>query len=378
MATTVIDSVSLYFQEGSSDKVYHASIEKTNTGYVVNFSYGRRGSALKSGSKTSSPCSISEARKVFDRLVAEKTGKGYQYMTSSSHGTPGGVSASKRSIPTVAQTPAPVSQCVLLNPIDENETADKLKDDDWVAQPKLDGVRFMLRKQGDKITAINRKGGDVAVPTEIVECVEAANAYYDEGLPDFFIDGELIGSTYHVFDILEHDGKKITHISVLDRMVILRNLFDDLESDSLKLVDIVIGKNNKTDLFLNLKRENKEGIVFKYMYATYTAGRPASGGTYLKHKFYATASCIVSQVNEKRSVGLNVRENGGRLAMNITIGNVTIPANHSIPSVGDIVEIKYLYAYKNGSLYQPIYLGVRTDIYQTDCVIDQLKFKSDD
>lgn len=381
MATsTVIDSISLYFKEGSSDKVYHASIEDAGSGYVVNFSYGRRGSTLKSGSKTTAPCSISEARKIFDRLVAEKTGKGYQYMTSANSGTPGAIPKQvphRLGIPTVPQTVASVSQCVLLNPIEEDVVLDYLENDDWVAQPKLDGVRFMLRKQGGTITAINRKGGDVAVPYEIVECIEAANAYYEEGLPDFFIDGELIGNTYHVFDILEHDGNKMANRkSVMDRMNVLRTLFDDLESDFLKLVDVTVGKNEKKDLYISLKRDNKEGIVFKYKFAIYTAGRPASGGTYLKHKFYSTASCIVSQVNTKRSVGLIVYTNNNELFPTF-IGNVTIPANHSIPGVGDIVEIKYLYAYKNGSLYQPIYLGVRTDLDQEDCLIDQLKFKAD-
>ena len=372
---TVVDSASLYFREGTSDKVYHATLEDAGSGYVVNFSYGRRGSTLKTGSKTARPVSMAEARKVFDRLVAEKTGKGYQYMTSSSHGTPGGVAASNRHIPTVVQTAPAVSQCVLLNPIDPNDIDNYLRNDDWVAQPKMDGVRFMLRNESGGITATNRKGGSVAVPNEIIECIEAAASYYEEGLPDFFIDGELVGSNYHVFDILEHDGNKITGLNVINRMEILRTLFDDLESDNLKLVDIVEGRENKTKLHVQLQRDKKEGVVFKYREAVYTAGRPSSGGPYMKHKFYDTASCIVSMTNgTKRSVALKVQENG----VDVAIGNVTIPVNHPIPSMGDIVEIKYLYAYKNGSLYQPIYLGKRTDLTYTDCKYGQLKFKSED
>lgn len=37
------DKVTLYFREGSSDKVYQASIEPTAGGFLVNFAYGRRG-----------------------------------------------------------------------------------------------------------------------------------------------------------------------------------------------------------------------------------------------------------------------------------------------------------------------------------------------
>ena len=45
-----------------------------------------------------------------------------------------------------------------------------------------------------------------------------------------------------------------------------------------------------------------------------------------------------------------------------------LPANQ-------IVEVRYLYAYPGGSLYQPVYLGARDDIQLDDCTIQQLKFK---
>ena len=70
-----IKSTSLYYKAGSSDKVYNASIEEVNGKYVVNFSYGRRGSALKSGSKTNSPVSSKEAENIFIKIVNEKTTK---------------------------------------------------------------------------------------------------------------------------------------------------------------------------------------------------------------------------------------------------------------------------------------------------------------
>ena len=40
--TKTIESADLYFQEGSSDKVYQARLETNGTGYSVHFSYGRR------------------------------------------------------------------------------------------------------------------------------------------------------------------------------------------------------------------------------------------------------------------------------------------------------------------------------------------------
>jgi bifunctional non-homologous end joining protein LigD len=46
--------------------------------------------------------------------------------------------------------------------------------------------------------------------------------------------------------------------------------------------------------------------------------------------------------------------------------------------VGNVVDARYLYALKqSGSIYQPVYLGVRTDIPATECVVEQLKYKSE-
>ena len=36
----------LYYREGSSDKVYQAAIEPAGSQFVVNFAYGRRGATL--------------------------------------------------------------------------------------------------------------------------------------------------------------------------------------------------------------------------------------------------------------------------------------------------------------------------------------------
>ncbi len=69
----------LVFQEGRSDKVYEIDLcEVGQDRYVVNFRYGRRGTNLKEGTKTSSPVALAAAEKVFNGLVTEKTKKGYR------------------------------------------------------------------------------------------------------------------------------------------------------------------------------------------------------------------------------------------------------------------------------------------------------------
>ncbi len=69
---------SLAYREGTSDKVYEVDLcEVTSGKYVVNFRYGRRGSTLKEGSKTSAGVDLAKAEAVFADLVGSKVKKGY-------------------------------------------------------------------------------------------------------------------------------------------------------------------------------------------------------------------------------------------------------------------------------------------------------------
>jgi predicted DNA-binding WGR domain protein len=79
----LIQRTTLLFQDDGSDKVYEVDLVQTATDaagnalYVVNFRYGKRGKTMREGSETSSAVPDAEARRVFDKLVASKTKKGY-------------------------------------------------------------------------------------------------------------------------------------------------------------------------------------------------------------------------------------------------------------------------------------------------------------
>lgn len=91
----LIKQTTLHFQEAGSDKVYEVDLCQVGEDlYLVNFRYGRRGTNLKEGTKTDKAVPLAQAQKVFDKLVAEKTKKGYRDVTSA------GVSAA----PAVTQT----------------------------------------------------------------------------------------------------------------------------------------------------------------------------------------------------------------------------------------------------------------------------------
>ena len=351
---TSITSTSLYFREGNSDKEYHVAVEPEGEGYIVTYAYGRRGNTLTAGRKTQHIVSLAQANAIHDKLVRDKTAKGYQ---------PAG------EIQRPGQTAATDGQdsgirCQLLNPIEQSEVSRLLLDSRHCLQEKHDGRRLMVRKQGNEITGINRRGLIVAIPDTIREAFEKI-AF------DILVDGEAIGDTLHAFDLLEVRGHCFRQRRYIDRFTALM-VSIPINLPALCWISTATDPNDKVGIYEELRSTNCEGIVFKDMDAPYSPGRPNSGGPQLKFKFVETASFVVTGINTKRSVNLGLHD-GNKLA---NAGNVTIPPNHNIPAAGDVVEVRYLYAFReSGSVYQPVYLGSRDDIPASECTVDQLKYK---
>ena len=232
-------------------------------------------------------------------------------------------------------------------------------------QEKFDGRRTLIRKGSNGVDGINRKGLIVSLPSPITE--EA------EKLPGtFIIDGECLGDKLVAFDVLLIGDTDVRSWSYQKRLFALNQL---ILSNGKRITPIETATTTaeKTKLFQRLKDQNKEGAVFKRLDAPYTSGRPASGGDQLKYKFYETASFIVGSINEQRSVTLQLL----RGKSFVSAGNVTIPPNHEIPKSGNVVEVRYLYAFReSGCIYQPVFLGTRADIDPGECLVEQLKFKT--
>lgn len=353
------ESVSLYFKSGASDKVYHAEIAEAADGsgkYVVNVAYGRRGGTLSTGTKTKAPVDHPTALRIFEKVLSDKRSKGY---TEGATGTPYLHSENAGRVSGLLPQ--------LLNVIDEREVARIVADPLWVMQEKFDGRRLMLRKVGAAVEGINKLGLVVSVAAPIVA------AALD--LPgDFVLDGEAIGDRFHVFDLISRDDTDLREQACGDRYKALTALIDaSSESAHIGYVDCWADAGDKADQLEQLRVRNAEGVVFKRWDAPYRQGRPNSGGTQLKLKFVTTVSAVVTTINQQRSVGVSLL-NGDDWQ---SVGNVTVPANQNVPQLGDVVEVRYLYAAQvGGALYQPVLLGVRDDVEPTECVVTQLKFKA--
>ena len=346
------DKASLYYKDGNSDKEYHVVIDEKDGGFVVNCSWGRRGGTLQTGTKTQSAVPYQKAKSIFDKLVQEKTAKGYSPGAS---GTPYQMTdKEQRSTGIVPQ---------LLNPVEENEVQRLIADERFWMQQKFDGKRVLIRILAGEVTGINRKGLSIGLPEPVVAAAKSIEV-------SFVIDGEACGDVVHAFDLLEMNGINLRELSYAERLRQLENLLVK-STGAIKRVETAKSEKDKTALLARLQSEKQEGVVFKRVDALYVPGRPASGGNQLKFKFYATASCIVAKINAKRSVSLELSDGSKAIG----VGNVTIPPNQAVPPKGAVIEVRYLYAFPQGSLFQPTYIGQRDDIEADACTTEQLKYK---
>ena len=354
--STVVLSTSLYFRDGRSDKVYHVTVESCDLGYVVNCAWGRRGSSLQTTTQTKGAVTLGIAKDIYAKKIKEKRDKGYQ------------LSSSPNNSISVANTSSSLNPiCNLLNPVDADTVDSLMRNEDWLMQEKMDGVRLLIQKEGEKFTGYSRTGRLVPVPHNIEEALRLTI-----NTDTFIIDGELVGDVYYAFDLLE-TNENWRDTSYIRRWEHLASILSSQSYPCVVCLKYFVKAQEKFKEFHTIKESGGEGVVFKLDTAEYKVGRPASGGDYLKYKFYKTCSAIVTTINDKRSVGLSCYECPGSL---VSVGNCTIPPNHPVPELDSVVEVRYLYPrLPSHALFQPTYLGVRLDIESWECELFQLKYK---
>ena len=351
------EHVFLHNHQGTSDKVYPVWLRPKDGGWVVDFQYGRRGSTLKPGTKTKAgPVDYEKAKRIYDKVVAEQLADGYVVIGGAA---PVYVQAAN------GEKERSGLHCQLLNAIGEDEALALNRDPAWFAQEKHDGKRMILEKSGGTVRAINRKGIYVGYPKAFEEAALAVPN-------DFIIDGEAVGEQLRAFDMLSRDGRDLRQMTAFARLAQLRILLEGVAGSALTVVETAFSEEDKIRLYRRLDDAQREGVVYKRADSVYEAGRPNRGGNQLKRKFYETCSAVAGPVNDKSSVPLRLLRDGDW----VSVGNCTIPPNAKIPPAGSVVEVRYLYAYPDGALAQPIYLGPRSDIDPAECLTSQLKLKS--
>jgi len=374
-----VKQVKLFFQEGSSDKVYHAAIVPDGAGkFSVDVEWGRRGASLSKGRKAIK-VSEAEAEKVFARLVREKTSKGYESMEVAAPqavAPPEGQGSGSRAVG-VRKRVGHTAQ--LLNAIEEDEVVRLLSDDRVVAQQKLDGNRVLVHV-GAETFATNRTGQITSVHASVLE----GASHLPHGT---VLDGEIVGTdaagpVYWVFDVLSIGDEDVRSLGYLARW---ERLDQDLEpgfAGPLRVLACAHGTRSKKALLQKLRAANAEGIVFKDGAAAYAPGRPSSGGTQLKHKFVKSADVILTE-NAGNAYRMAVYDGKTLREVGKVFSGTTNTSRRDIDdrlAAGDrlVAEVRYLYATDDHQLFQPVFVRLRTDKRPLACTLSQLRKTSRD
>jgi bifunctional non-homologous end joining protein LigD len=356
----------LYFQQGSSDKVYHLQLENVQDQWSVQAQWGRRGSALQSDVKVSGTC-YEEAKRVYDRILREKTGKGYQIAQATANGN----EAIAVGLPSTKEHSGHTPE--LLTPIEEPEALLLAQDASWWFQQKFDGRRLAVQKSEGKYSGINKLGQIIPIDSRLAESLDRVQAQ------GFLADGEITDTCFYIWDLLSVNETDLRIQPYEIRYVHLTQHFRGV-GDLLRVCETAMTTKAKRDFVKKMHSTNAEGFVCKNRNAAYAGGR---AGQHFKCKFVVTASFIVGPKPEKkandghRSIAVYLLDDNRQRFM----GTVGVPDRYRLPKEGEIVDVQYLYCHPgpDGKLIQAKYFGkVRDDIQPSECAVSQLKLKAND
>lgn len=133
---------------------------------------------------------------------------------------------------------------------------------------KLDGIRIQVHKRGDQVNVFTRNLNDITERTGAV--VEAVIAMDAETL---ILDGEVLGSQPHFFDILLLDGTDLLDQTLEQRAPMLRRTVGNLQIPAV-LTDDPARAQAQMDAAL---AAGHEGVMVKAINTTYEAGKRGKG-----------------------------------------------------------------------------------------------------
>jgi bifunctional non-homologous end joining protein LigD len=320
---------------------------------------------LQSDTKTTG-VPYEEAKHVFDRVLREKTVKGYCVAEGNGASSP----VISLGVPTKEFSGhAPE----LLTPIEEREALGFVPNLSWWFQQKFDGRRLAVQKQNGEYAGINKLGQIISIDAQLAASLDLVEA------DSFLVDGEITDSRFYTWDILTHNGCDLRDHAYEVRYARLTRLFQGVH-EVLRVAETAMTPKAKRNLIARMHEIRAEGFVCKNRNATYAGGR---SGQHFKCKFVATASFIVGPKPDKkaadghRSIAVYLLDGVQERFM----GTVGVPERYRLPKDGEIVEVRYLYCHPGpeGKLIQAKYFGqVRDDIERTDCSVSQLKLKADE
>jgi len=166
-----------------------------------------------------------------------------------------------------------------LEPMAASLTQERFSGPDWLFERKFDGIRLIAYKRGKDVQLFSRNRLPQHLPS-----VEKAIAKLP--VKEAILDGEVAwdgASSYHVFDILWLDGRKVTELPLEERRAILKSL---PFTAPMKRVELLKDPNP----WERARREGWEGVIAKRRGSIYEHRRSKQ---WLKLKVEASQELVV-------------------------------------------------------------------------------------
>lgn len=344
-------------------KAYEVSMEERSDGWSVSGWNGRIGKPLREQPKASG-LTREEARSLFDKLISGQVKKGY---------LPKGEAAALVAVPEGAEADARLIPAL---PTAIGDDPVELRGDEWLVQEKHDGENRPVLISDDVIILANRTGQPVPGTDALLEELSVMR----DAVGEVLLNTEDMGAGgLVVFDVVE--GLGVSRGSPFsERNGALIRLRDAVSGFRLIRVDaaVPLREFQADGGEERLRKANAEGYVLKRADAPYAPGRSSNPkkAAMLKVKFVEDATFRVAEGREvgKRSVGIESWDD--EAGCWVPKGNVTVPVNAPMPEPGTYADVRYLYAYDGGSVYQPVWKGARTGVTPEDCSVSKLKMKT--
>ena len=248
----------------------------------------------------------------------------------------------------------------LLTLISPEQAAKYILDDCFWLQQKRDGVRLIIRRQGQHLEGWNKQGQPAAVELGLARALLFLN------VQSFILDGEFERKEgYHCWDLLSADEIDLADCPYGFRYQALQAF---AACPVLKVVPSWTRSAEKEAMLFEFHCQKAEGVVFKNSEAKYRSGR---AGQHYKLKFEKSATCRVREVDRVRD-RVSVEMLDGRAWVEVC--GLKVPNGMLGP--GQYIEVKYLYGTPQNRLVQPRFLTVREDVSESDCGLEQVKISN--
>jgi bifunctional non-homologous end joining protein LigD len=279
-------------------------------------------------------------------------------------------------------------------------------DNDWIAEVKYDGERYMCRLTKENNICFNKftslhKNKDTGKYVEKTDRLPHLNNLKHD-LDGTIIDGEIVGKNlqytvsvtgslasraislqkkdgwlnYRVFDILKYKGKDIRNLPYLKRRKYVKKVVEELNC---KYVKCSSASRNKKELLSKVYNGNGEGIVLKHIESIYVEGKKHKSWYKVKKEIMVDAVIIGYEYGKgkynKNKIGAIIygAYNNGKLEQWGTVGSMTKEiiltlTNNPDKYLNQVIEIECQGYTEANNLRHPRFKRMRNDKQPKECV----------